>query len=157
MLYRTRIYNFFSELRHFRSKKGQKLEPNCFKLRNSPFLISVINQPNTQILVLQQVYFMPLHVSNTMRSLSGGQNCITQHLVSSHSLSGRPVHRTATYTWSFCCASAGKPDTSPAEPHPYSNTRQTKNETANMVVQQHIRILLKMSILMPETCWVSKK
>ena len=28
-----------------------------------------------------------------MCSLSGGQNCIIQHLVSSHSVGGRPVHR----------------------------------------------------------------
>jgi len=27
---------------------------------------------------------MPLHVSSTMRSSSGGQICIIQHLVSSH-------------------------------------------------------------------------
>ena len=43
---------------------------------------------------------MPLHVSSTMCSSSGGQNCIIQHLVSSHSVGGRPVypvHRTATY------------------------------------------------------------
>ena len=36
---------------------------------------------------------MPLHVSSTMYSSSGGQNCIIQHLVSSHSVGGRPVHR----------------------------------------------------------------
>jgi len=36
---------------------------------------------------------MPLHVSSTMRSSSGGQNGIIQHLVSSHSVGGRPVHR----------------------------------------------------------------
>ena len=30
-------------------------------------------------------------------SPSGGQNCIIQHLVSSQSVGGRPVHRTATY------------------------------------------------------------
>jgi len=35
---------------------------------------------------------MPLHVSSTMRSSSGGQNCITQQLVSSHSVGGCPVH-----------------------------------------------------------------
>ena len=35
---------------------------------------------------------MPLHVSNTTCSSSGGQNCIIQHLVSSHSVGGRPVH-----------------------------------------------------------------
>ena len=36
---------------------------------------------------------MPLHVSSTMCSSSGGLNCILQHLVSSHSVGGRPVHR----------------------------------------------------------------
>ena len=58
---------------------------------------------------------MPLHVSSTVCLSSGGQNCIIQHLVSSHSVGGRsahrlreeergerrvlsqPVHRTATY------------------------------------------------------------
>jgi len=29
--------------------------------------------------------------------LSGGQNCIIQPLVSSHSVGGRPVHGTTTY------------------------------------------------------------
>ena len=36
---------------------------------------------------------MPLHVSSTMFSSPGGQNCIIQHLVSSHSVGGCPVHR----------------------------------------------------------------
>ena len=35
---------------------------------------------------------MTLHVSNTMCSSSGGQNCIIQHLVSSHTVGDRPVH-----------------------------------------------------------------
>jgi len=43
-------------------------------------IILVINQLNAQILV----YYMPLHVSNTMCSSSGGQNCIIQHLVSTY-------------------------------------------------------------------------
>ena len=34
----------------------------------------------------------------------------------------------------------------------YSNTQQTKNETANVVVHHHSRILLKIGICMPETC-----
>jgi len=34
---------------------------------------------------------MLLHVSSTMCLLSGGQNCITQHLVSSHSVGDRPL------------------------------------------------------------------
>ena len=47
---------------------------------------------------------------------------------------------------------AGSPDTTLAEQHPNSNIQQTKNETANVVVQQHSRKILKMDILMPETC-----
>ena len=54
-------------------------------------------------------------------------------------------------------ASAGSPDSTLAELHPNSNTQQSKNNTANVVVQQHGCKLLKMDILMPETCWVSKK
>jgi len=35
-------------------------------------------------------------------SSSGGQNCIIQHLVTSHSVGGRPVHGTATYrVWCY--------------------------------------------------------
>jgi len=39
---------------------------------------------------------MSLHVSSTMCSPSGGKNCIIQHLVSSHSVGSRPVHRLCT-------------------------------------------------------------
>jgi len=44
-------------------------------------------------------------------------------------------------------ADAGSPDTTLAEPHPNSNTQKSKNNTANMVVQQHNRKLLKMDVL----------
>ena len=46
--------------------------------------ILAINQLNTQKSSLIIVYFTSLHVSSTMYSSSGGQNCIIQHLVSSH-------------------------------------------------------------------------
>ena len=49
-------------------------------------------------------------------------------------------------------ASTGSPDSTLAEPHPNSIAQQSKNNTANVVVQQHSRKLLKMDILMPETC-----
>jgi len=49
-------------------------------------------------------------------------------------------------------ASAGSLDTTPAEPHPNSSTKQSKNNTANVVVQQHSHKLLRMDILMPKTC-----
>jgi len=35
---------------------------------------------------------------------------------------------------------------------PAEAAHQSKNNTANVVVQQHSRKLLKMDILMPETC-----
>ena len=64
----------------------------------------------------------------------------------------------------FCSAgvvsglpAAGIPVTTPAEPNPDSNTQQSKNNTANVLVQQRSRKLLKMDVLIPETCWVSKK
>jgi len=50
------------------------------------------------------------------------------------------------------CASVGSPDTTPAEPHPKSNTQQSKNNAANVAVQQQSHKLLKMDIVMPETC-----
>jgi len=36
---------------------------------------------------------MTLHVSSTVCSSSGGQNCIIQHLISTHYVDGCPVHR----------------------------------------------------------------
>jgi len=45
---------------------------------------------------------VPVHVSSTMCSSSGGQNCIIQHLVSPHSVGDRPVHGTDTR---FCASS----------------------------------------------------
>jgi len=55
----------------------------------------------------------------------------------------------------FLCVgvrAAGSPDTTLAEPNPNSNTQKSKNNIDNVVVQQHSRQLLKMDILMPETC-----
>ena len=39
----------------------------------------------------------------------------------------------------------------------WSTHSKPRTKSANVVVQQHSRKLLKMGILMPETCWVSKK
>ena len=51
---------------------------------------------------------MALHVSSTMCSASGGQNCIVQHLVSSHSVGGYPVHRLGEDCLNLC---TGRPPT----------------------------------------------
>jgi len=81
---------------------------------------------------------------------------VTQH-VSGINMSIFRSLRLCCWTTTLAEASAGSPDTTLAEPHPNSNTQQSKNNTANVAVQQHSRKLLKMDILMPETCWVSKK
>ena len=57
----------------------------------------------------------------------------------------------------FTLLPAGSPDTTLTEPHRNSNTQQSKNNTANVIVQQHSRKILKMDILMSETCWAHKK
>jgi len=51
---------------------------------------------------------MSLHVSRTMCSSSEGQNCIIRHLVSSHSVGGRPVHRFREDCLNLC---TGRPRT----------------------------------------------
>ena len=48
-------------------------------------------------------------------------------------------------------------DTTPTQPHQNSNTHQTKNDTTNVVVQQHSHKLLMMAILMSGTWWAHKK
>ena len=50
---------------------------------------------------------MPLHVSSTMCSSSGGQNCIIQHLVSSHTVGGRPAPTGCDDT--RCCIIQSRP------------------------------------------------
>ena len=55
------------------------------------------------------------------------------------------------------CASVCNTDTTPTQPHRNPNTHQTKNNTTNVVIQQHSRKLLMMDILMSETCWAHKK
>ena len=96
---------------------------------------------------------MPLHVSSTMCSSSGGQNCILQRLVSSRSVGGRPVRTGRPPTE----CEASNTGTTQTQPHQISNTQRTENKTTDVVIQQHSRKLLMMDILMSETCWVHKK
>ena len=60
-------------------------------------IILVTDQLNVQILVYNKYIILLYMFRALLCSPSGGQNCIIQHLVSSHSVGGRPVHRTATY------------------------------------------------------------
>ena len=54
-------------------------------------------------------------------------------------------------------ASACKTNTTQNQSHQISNTQRTENKTTDVVIQQHSRKLLKMDILMSETCWAHKK
>ena len=54
-------------------------------------------------------------------------------------------------------ASASNMENTLTQPHRNSNTHRTKNNTTNVVIQQHSRKLLMMDILMSETCWAHKK
>jgi len=49
-------------------------------------------------------------------------------------------------------AEACNTDTTPTQPNRNSNTHRTKNNTTIVVIQQNIRKLLMMDILMSETC-----
>ena len=55
------------------------------------------------------------------------------------------------------CASACKTSTTQNQLHQISNTQRTENKTTDVVIHQHSRKLLKMDILMSETCWAHKK
>ena len=61
--------------------------------------------------------------------------------------------------WYPCCRLKHNcnTDITPTQPHRNSNTRRTKNNTTNAVIQQNSRKILMMDILMSETCWAHKK
>ena len=50
------------------------------------------------------------------------------------------------------CASACKTSTTQNQLHQISNTQRTENKTTDVVIQQQSRRLLKMDVLMSETC-----
>jgi len=71
---------FCGKSRFFCERKFSFLNVNFI----NTFFVSVFYQLDAQNLFHNKFYFMSLHVSSTMCSSSGGQNCITQPLVSSH-------------------------------------------------------------------------
>ena len=110
------------------------------------------------------VFYFTYYALNMFRTLiypsSGACGCVDElpHLSScSHFV----------LCWSFCCGSylvvfvlqteACKTNTTKYQPHQISNTQRTENKTTDMVIHQHCRKLLKMDILMSETCWARKK
>ena len=85
---RTVIYSQLSELYIF------------YVLLTAYLSIILDNDQIDTRFILQYVYYNPLHFSSIICSSSGSWIVLIQHLVSSRSVGGRPVHRMATY-WAF--------------------------------------------------------
>ena len=79
-------------LRNWPSGAQVERERVCWQLtsRSICFCSQPVNKP---CFILQYVYYNPLHVSSIICSSSGGWIVLMQHLVSSLSVSGHPVHR----------------------------------------------------------------
>ena len=58
---------------------------------------------------------------------------------------------------SFCRLKPAKPTPPNTSRNKSSNTQRTENKTTDVVIHQHSRKLLKMDILMSETCWAHNK
>ena len=100
------------------------------------------------------LFYFTYYALNMFRTLiypsSGACDCVDElpHL-SSCSLSLCVGAFVAAGIWwcSFCRQQQNKS----------SNTQRTENKTTDVVIHQHSRKLLKMDILMSETCWAHKK
>ena len=57
----------------------------------------------------------------------------------------------------FGWCSACKTSTTQNQPHQISNTQRTENKTADVAIHQHSHRLLKMDVLISETCWAHNK
>jgi hypothetical protein len=60
-------------------------------------------------------------------------------------------------TTSFCRLQPAKRTPPNTSRNKSSNTQRTENKTTDVVIHQHSRKLLKMDILMSETCWAHNK
>ena len=60
-------------------------------------------------------------------------------------------------TCSFCRLKPAKRTPPNTDRNKSSNTQRTENKTTDVVIHQHSRKLLKMDILMSETCWAHNK
>ena len=102
-----------------------------------PSVVSRVSLPNQTIILYWLVYFeciYSVHFANQNIWIYDKHVCIVCAVLRE------------------CCASACNTDTTPNQSHRNSNTHRIKNNTTNVVIQQNIRKLLIMDILMSETC-----
>jgi len=64
--------------------------------RISHYIISLTDQLNAPFFYNEFIIHLYMFQAQLFPS-SGGQNCVTQHLASSHSAGGRPMHRKSVY------------------------------------------------------------
>ena len=88
------------------------------------------------------LFYFTYYALNMFRTLiypsSGACDCVDE-------LPHRSSCSQFVVCWSFCCGNKS------------SNTQRTENKTTDVVIHQHSRSLLKMDILMSETCWAHNK
>ena len=136
-----------------------------------PCIIAIVDEWKTNLMSLAN--FFTYYVLNMFRTLiypfSGACGCVDE-------LPRRSSCSQFVVCWSFWCggfwwcsfcrlqpvsksfrlqpAKRTPPNTSRNKS---SNTQRTENKTTNVVIHQHSRTLLKMDILMSETCWARNK
>ena len=100
------------------------------------------------------LFYFTYYVLNMFRTLiypsSGACDCVVE-------LPHRSSCSQFVVYWSFCCGWYLVVFVLQASACKSSNTQRTENKTTNVVTQQHSRKLLKMDILMSETCWAHNK
>ena len=98
---------------------------------------------------------------NSTRTIYGGQSALRRVFIRVRRASPVTMLHTHSpiYRWWYIQAeaSACKTTTTQNQTHQISNTQRTENKTTDVVIQQRSRRLLKMDILMSETCWAHKK
>jgi hypothetical protein len=81
----------------------------------------------------------------------------TQHVSDINISIVRSLRLCCWITTGWRTTSACNTDTTQSQPNKISNTQRNKNQTTDVVIQQHSCELLMMDILMSETCWVHRK
>ena len=101
------------------------------------------------------LFYFTYYVLNMLRTLiypsSGACDCVDE-------LPHRSSCSQFGFWWcSFCRLQPAKRTPSKTARTKSSNTQRTENKMTDVVIHQHSRKLLKMDILMSETCWAHKK
>ena len=127
-----------------------------------PCIIAIVDEWKTDLMSLAILFHLlcAQHVSDINISITGSLRLCWWITTSVVLFSVRCVLEIwCSWFWVVFVlqASAFKTNITQNQPHQVSNTRRTENKTTDVVIHQHSRKLLKMDILMSETCWAHNK